>query len=312
MSTNENKSGRPKKKVNPFNDIFRKLIGSATQQDVADKIGVSRQNVGRWLLGDTTPDINTLSKIADAYKVSTDYLLGRTPNKTTDANLKAVCEYTGLSEKAVENIRGIAESTKSPNTFFEYEELNIIIELLIKIKAMGEIKRYFSARVVEDLKSDETIKTLTSNVDACNIFNSSIISTLNYALKNNAKSDTVIIPPFRHETIFDDVDAANTEKTIQKEMLLAEYELTEHCIRALIQQMKKGDSKTDSYAFKAYDFTLLCNLNEKLKFEKSFYIPQNGKARDGIEDEIEALEKLQEYFEQKYLRKDKKDGDHNG
>lgn len=105
MSSNENKSGRPKKEINPFNNIFRELVGTATQQEVADKIGVSRQNVGRWLSGDTTPDINTLCKIADAYNVSTDYLLGRTPNKTTNPELQAVCEYTGLSERAVNNLR---------------------------------------------------------------------------------------------------------------------------------------------------------------------------------------------------------------
>lgn len=105
MGTNEIKSGRPKKEKNPFNEIFRDLVGSATQQEVADKIGVSRQNVGRWILGDTTPDINTLGRIADAYNVSTDYLLGRTPNKTTNPELQAVCEYTGLSERAVNNLR---------------------------------------------------------------------------------------------------------------------------------------------------------------------------------------------------------------
>ena len=84
MSSKENRSGRPKKEINPFNDIFHELVGSATQQEIADKIGVSRQNVGRWLSSNATPDINTLCKIADAYNVSTDYLLGRTPNKTTN------------------------------------------------------------------------------------------------------------------------------------------------------------------------------------------------------------------------------------
>lgn len=131
MSSNENKSGRPKKEINPFNNIFRELVGTATQQEVADKIGVSRQNVGRWLSGDTTPDINTLGRIANAYNVSTDYLLGRTPNKTTNPTLQAVCEYTGLTEKAVYNISALnklhqrTEYTTNPVTVSE--DINLFI-----------------------------------------------------------------------------------------------------------------------------------------------------------------------------------------
>ena len=105
MSEKENKGGRPKSGKNPFTEIFGKLVGEgATQQEIADKIGVTRQNVGKWLSGITTPDIVTLVKIADAYGVSTDYLLGRTDIKTDNIDKKAVCDYIGLSEMAVDNI----------------------------------------------------------------------------------------------------------------------------------------------------------------------------------------------------------------
>lgn len=72
------------KRKSPFTDIFLKLIDGMTQQQVADKVGVSRQNVGFWIKGTTVPDIFTLSKIADAFNVSTDYLLGRTERKLND------------------------------------------------------------------------------------------------------------------------------------------------------------------------------------------------------------------------------------
>lgn len=107
MNNSTNKSGRPKKGKSPFTDIFRDLISDLTQQEAAEKIGVVRQNIGRWLSGETTPDIETLCKIADAYNVTTDYLLGRTPNKTTETELQAVCDYTGLSESAVEVLHQI-------------------------------------------------------------------------------------------------------------------------------------------------------------------------------------------------------------
>lgn len=101
---NENKNGRPCKAQSPFTNIFRSLIMDATQQEVANRVGVSRQNVGKWLSGETTPDINTLVKIADAYGVSTDYLLGRTNVKSMNTELKAVCEYTGISEDVILNV----------------------------------------------------------------------------------------------------------------------------------------------------------------------------------------------------------------
>jgi hypothetical protein len=49
--------------------------------------------------------------IARYYGVSTDYLLGNTPNATTDEKLQGVCKYTGLSEKAVENLTENKNST---------------------------------------------------------------------------------------------------------------------------------------------------------------------------------------------------------
>ena len=45
--------------------------------------------------------IATLSK---HYGVSSDYLLGLTPNPTTNKDLDAVCKYTGLSAGAIDNL----------------------------------------------------------------------------------------------------------------------------------------------------------------------------------------------------------------
>ncbi len=49
-------------------------------------------------------NIEYLYCIADYFNVSTDYLLGNTPNPTQDKDLDAVCKYTELSEKAIEKI----------------------------------------------------------------------------------------------------------------------------------------------------------------------------------------------------------------
>ena len=72
-----------------------------TQEALAEKIGVRRQTVSNYREGQSSPDWETLCKIADFFNVSTDYLLGRTTIKSPKTDLQAVCQYLGLSEKAV-------------------------------------------------------------------------------------------------------------------------------------------------------------------------------------------------------------------
>lgn len=46
-----------------------------SQEEVADKIGVSRQAVAKWESGDTLPDIQNCSSLARLYEVSLDDLV---------------------------------------------------------------------------------------------------------------------------------------------------------------------------------------------------------------------------------------------
>lgn len=147
MDNSEIKSGRPKRKTSPFTNIFCELITGLTQQQAAEKIGVARQNIGRWTSGETTPDIETLVKIAEAFNVSTDYLLGRTEVKTAKTELKAICDYTGLTEKAVENIRSINNDDGNINLLLEYSSLNTATKLLEDIQYIASYKRYFNERI---------------------------------------------------------------------------------------------------------------------------------------------------------------------
>ena len=54
---------------------FRKAFG-VTQQQVADSVGVLKPAYQRYELGKTVPLTTFLIKLADAYNVSLDYLLG--------------------------------------------------------------------------------------------------------------------------------------------------------------------------------------------------------------------------------------------
>ena len=54
--------------------ILRKSRG-ISQEELADKIGVSRQAVSKWESGQSTPDIDRIILLSDYFKTTTDYLL---------------------------------------------------------------------------------------------------------------------------------------------------------------------------------------------------------------------------------------------
>lgn len=77
------------------------------QKELAKHIGVTDNTVSYYLSGERCPDIEKLIEIAKFLNVSTDYLLGASNVKTTDTELKSICEYTGLSETAVNRLHWI-------------------------------------------------------------------------------------------------------------------------------------------------------------------------------------------------------------
>ena len=46
-----------------------------SQEDLADKLGVSRQSVSKWEVAQSTPDMNKIIMMSEIFGVSTDYLL---------------------------------------------------------------------------------------------------------------------------------------------------------------------------------------------------------------------------------------------
>lgn len=67
-----------------FQSVLKSLRKSSglTQDELANKLDVSRSTIGMYESGAREPDYETLETIADFFNVDTDYLLGRT-TKTT-------------------------------------------------------------------------------------------------------------------------------------------------------------------------------------------------------------------------------------
>lgn len=54
-------------------DLRRK--SGLTQEELAEKINISRQSLSKWELGTSTPDTENILKLSRVFNVSTDYLL---------------------------------------------------------------------------------------------------------------------------------------------------------------------------------------------------------------------------------------------
>lgn len=87
-------------------DIFcervNSLFGSMGQMELSEKIGISQGVISAIKNKKVkAPGADTIFRIANFFNVSADYLLGLSKIPTQDAELKAVCEYTGLSQEAI-------------------------------------------------------------------------------------------------------------------------------------------------------------------------------------------------------------------
>ena len=93
-----------------------------TQWDVVRAVGLGSNVVlSRYENDERTPDPETLRKLADFYRVSTDYLLGRTddpsppgrqappPEKTPDEQFEGFLRGRGLSQDDIELIKMLEE-----------------------------------------------------------------------------------------------------------------------------------------------------------------------------------------------------------
>lgn len=65
-----------------------RVKNNLTQDEMAEKLSVSRQAVSRWENGDSTPNIETLKQISIAFDVSINTLLG--------SPRKLICQCCGM------------------------------------------------------------------------------------------------------------------------------------------------------------------------------------------------------------------------
>ena len=61
--------------------ILRKQAG-LSQENLAEKLNITRQTVSKWELDQSTPELEYIAKLADLYNVTTDYLIRENADST--------------------------------------------------------------------------------------------------------------------------------------------------------------------------------------------------------------------------------------
>ncbi len=103
-------------KLNIKLDRLKRLIDTKTREQIAEALKCDTSTVTKHYNGDRRITIDYLVKYAQYFDVSTDYLLGLTDVATTDKDLQYICDYTGLEEAAVKELRN---ATHGADDFFE-------------------------------------------------------------------------------------------------------------------------------------------------------------------------------------------------
>ena len=113
--------------MNNNNDVIlqrvRKLIDGSgcSRQVIANAIGCDVSTITKQYNGDRIITVDYIIKYATIFNVSADYLLGLSNTPTTNKNIQFICDYTGLEENSIEELR------KGKNAVFYTTLLNFMI-----------------------------------------------------------------------------------------------------------------------------------------------------------------------------------------
>lgn len=137
----------------PFPTAISSLLKERkiTPGELAGHLGVTRQTVSNYCLGQTTPSFQLLCEIADFFDVSTDFLLGRTDVQSPSVEIQAISASTGLTEHTIETLQLLF--TRGERTILQ-DLFNEILEIAFDAEVIGA---YCGMRSSLSIQNDQDV-----------------------------------------------------------------------------------------------------------------------------------------------------------
>lgn len=118
-------------KLNDTICFYRKKQG-LTQEELAQRLGVTNQSVSKWESAQCCPDISLIPKLADIFEISIDELFGNEPRMSVTKGVNGTKKDTVFSEamKIVKESGIVSASLLQRKLNIGYEEAVHLIDLL--------------------------------------------------------------------------------------------------------------------------------------------------------------------------------------
>lgn len=117
---------------------LKELRGRKSQEEVSEKIGISRARYSHYENNRSQPDNELLNKFADYYHVTVDYLLGRTNKKDGTADQNKINKHDETYDSLAEINKMIKEFGIEDMGFFDIEKWKSLSP-----DDVDEIRRHF-------------------------------------------------------------------------------------------------------------------------------------------------------------------------
>lgn len=207
-------------------------------QKIAVASGVPSGAISKYQNDGAEAGLKNVIKLARYFGVPTDYLLGLIPYKTTNVEIQRMCEMTGLSEKAINNIKqlykmSVSEKAQNAKYFVDHKYrfvLNTLLESAFLSQFIQEAetlsRKYTALRdIFPDEKKYEEIKNKhlpeTENFDLNTMrmqetIKEMIVSVIEKQYKINFPNGRELIKEEPKETYEEFLEKESTQATIEE------------------------------------------------------------------------------------------------
>ena len=213
------------------------------QEDLAKLLNVQRQIISYYETGARTPNIEDLAILAKHFDTTVDYLIGLSDVKSTNIEVKSICDYTGLSEMAVAKLHFFKESNQ-----LHSEIISAFIAPDFKANTfcgLSFVCRMLELYEKEYLKNIEEMDEAYNNFDEMQINEIELLEDFKEYMANKARSAKVsyyeAVDAFKN-TIDEYVD--NKIKTPEREIVSNDFwdAMAEKELELLAKINEKGEA----------------------------------------------------------------------